>query len=92
MKLTKKVIEERERVVKTICDICGKDTQADETGQYNMVAVNPLRAEWGEAWPEVRTMKEVEVDICLACFRGKLIPWLKEQGAVVGVSEVERVY
>ena len=45
--------------------------------------------EWeGSVYPDSASYGGVAFDICPGCFKGKLIPWLREQGATGRETEV----
>lgn len=45
--------------------------------------VTEISHEFGDVWPEGKFTKKLEFHICPSCFKEKLIPWFREQGAEV---------
>jgi hypothetical protein len=43
----------------------------------------------GSAYPEGGSGTEYEIDLCKDCFKGKLVPWLKAEGATIEETEWE---
>lgn len=70
----------RETVVKTTCDLCGKDTRNYEEYAFEEVKVS---CRTGRRYPDCGWGTDLEADMCADCFKDKLVPWLKEQGAAV---------
>lgn len=80
---------EHTRVSETKCDLCGK------IAHFASQAVD--RVYWetsSQIWTSVYCETESETyhfecgfDLCPACFREKLVPWLESQGAVPQVEE-----
>lgn len=74
-------------VVEVRCDLCGKQAPRPgdrspwvaESGSRHDDPVVELKT--GRSWPNEGFGETVKVDICPACFRDRLIPWLREQGA-----------
>ena len=90
MKKTRKVkrTTEHTEVLERLCDLCGKKATepgrdwAEEYYEKNEVEVEVrVRAERGDVFPEGGDTKATEFDICPDCFHGKLVPWMKSQGA-----------
>lgn len=88
--------------VKTVCDLCGAESKRDDwwyfyghrdpedNGNLQETEVKVvIRYTHGTSYPEGGNGKEYSVDICPDCFRKKLIPWLKEQGAEIREEEWE---
>ena len=83
---TRQVLENRK------CDLCGKEsTRADwdaDIYEVNETEVKVIiRHKSGENYPEGGSGEEYEIDICPDCFVGKLVPWLKSEGAKIESSE-----
>ncbi len=77
------------------CDLCGKKAEGGDEwsgGSYSVdeteVTVT-LECKVGSRYPECGSWTEWEVDLCPACFVGKLVPWLNGQGASIKPREVE---
>lgn len=66
--------------VSTTCDLCGDITDNDWSPGYEQneakVAIQEMKA-----YPEGGWGAEYEYDICPTCFKEKIMPWLKKQGA-----------
>lgn len=93
MKVTKKVEETitHERVVARVCDLCGFEGTDDwNAGTYSVndteVKVTVHQREGTECW-DGGGGTEFDVDICPECFKCRLVPWLREQGAEVAETE-----
>ncbi len=66
-----------ERIVRTTCDLCKKDT---DPGNYEIDEVQVSRRH-GSYYPDGGGAgDQVEVDICGECFLSRLIPWLESLG------------
>jgi hypothetical protein len=80
------------------CDLCGKvaptPDEADSDwgggvwakGSYDVQDV-VVRYKFGSSYPEGTFVDIAEFDICPDCFRDRLVPWLREQGAVGRVRD-----
>ena len=88
---TKPETIERERVVATECDLCHTKKTGDGWWGENAydVAETQVSCRWGSNYPEGGWGSEIEVDICLKCFKQRVVPWLKEQGVAVVEKEWE---
>lgn len=63
------------------CDLCGDNTRSSRSEIIDDVAVSCWFGEsFGDYGAEIT---KLEVDLCVSCFRTRLVPWLCEQGAVV---------
>jgi len=71
-------IEERERHVKTVCDICEQEIK-NIGYEYNQIEIN---AKIGSMYPEYDTRTEYQMDICKNCFLDKVLPSLQKLGKV----------
>lgn len=86
--VTEKVEITRTRLVATCCDICGAKSKRDDwTTEIYDVAEVEIRLREGDNYPEGGSGTRIDVDMCPDCFREKLIPWLKSQGAKIEVKE-----
>lgn len=64
------------------CDLCGFEAKNDNWDAYGYeFNRTKIEHEVGTAYPENTYGVRYRIDICPACFREKLVPWLKEQGA-----------
>ena len=86
-KTVTKVVEE-ERLVERKCDLCGFRADAkngwDETGYYriNDTTISIcIHQKEGDSYPESGSGTEFGIDLCPGCFKNKLVPWLRSQGA-----------
>lgn len=79
--------------VEVTCDLCG--AKASEPGDFSgscyeldetEVSVT-VKHRKGDQYPDCAMWEDTEVDMCPTCFQGKLVPWLKEQGADVRVKD-----
>ena len=89
-KTYKKVRSEVENtfLVAMTCDLCDKQTKRHDwtTGIYE-VAETTVQFKEGTNYPDGGCGTLYDVDICPGCFRDKLIPWLRSQGATVRETE-----
>jgi hypothetical protein len=69
---------EREVVDFVTCDLCKKRIRSKSRGDAEEIEV---RHRTGLAYPDGGSGEETLVDLCAACFDGKLLPWLRSQGA-----------
>jgi len=79
-------IQQREVLVETICDLCGVVAKGSnwETSSYETAESEievKVRCKTGFDCPEGGNGDEIIVDICPKCFKEKLVPFLKSQGA-----------
>lgn len=75
----------REVTEKTTCDLCQREIRKD---QYDATETH-VSLRTGTSYPEGGSGIEVEFDICVDCFKGRLIPWMQVQGAPVEEREWE---
>jgi len=74
------------------CDLCGIVAIGAEWergvwsvgGTTVMVEVSQ---EEGESYPDGGSGTGYEIDLCPACFKDRLVPWLRSEGAVVEEKE-----
>jgi hypothetical protein len=85
---TKEVVE-RESLTEMTCDLCGAKAhrvRGWDEGWYDTneteVSVTIKQRE-GCNYPECKMGTEYEIDICPACFKSRLVPWLISQGAKI---------
>jgi hypothetical protein len=74
------------RVVKTTCDLCGKDVAAG-LDHYEVDEVT-VECSVGTRYPEGTDLDMTIFDLCGACFRDSLVPWLVSQGAQPRKKEI----
>lgn len=83
---------ERTTLVKTTCDLCGKEATRGG-GESSFYEVNEtevevtVRQKDGRSYPDNGSGTKVNFDICPDCFKNKLIPFLESQGAKVERTE-----
>ena len=78
--------------VRRRCDLCGLESKSADwlCGAYEIAESEvkvSVTQRTGESYPEGGVGTEFEVDICPQCFKDKLVPWLKSQGANVVEQE-----
>ena len=76
------------RLVETACDLCGAIAKRGnwESSFYEVAEVEveiTVRQKDGSAYPEGGSGTEIVVDICPICFKEKLVPFLRSQGAKI---------
>jgi hypothetical protein len=81
-----------QELVKRRCDLCGlESTSSDwDAGLYEMNETEisiKIKQKEGENYPEGGYGTEYEIDLCPGCFKNRLIPWLKSEGAAVEEKE-----
>lgn len=93
MKITEKRLvpaseqEVQEVTVDTVCDICKQSLDKDKQNYEVRDQVVQLRyrvaveGSWGTSYPEGGYGTTIKVDMCVQCFKEKLVPWLRSQGA-----------
>jgi hypothetical protein len=62
-----------------ICDFCSKKI-VESPGAYE-VSTASVKMSIGINYPEDSYGETTSVDICVECFKGKLMPWAESQGA-----------
>ena len=94
IKYNKKIIPAREIdvVAEITCDLCGRVSQrhdwASSSYKINDTDIEVrIRQTEGTNYPEGASGTEIKVDMCPVCFKEKLIPWLKSQGAKIEEKE-----
>ena len=82
------------RLAKRICELCGHEDTKDgwDTTTYEIndtrIDITVMQEE-GESHGSEGYTSRLVVDICPTCFKEKLIPWLKEQGATLNHEELD---
>ena len=87
MRKYKNIIKQVEsnRLIETTCDLCGA-VASRGCWESSIFDVNETKVEVtvrqkdGEKYPEAGWGTDYIVDMCPACFKNKLIPWLESQG------------
>lgn len=82
----------RKSLIRRSCDLCGKEAKNDEwaAGIYevNETEIEILvRQKEGVNYPEGGSGTSYEIDLCPDCFKNRLVPWLKSQGASIEEQE-----
>lgn len=84
----------RKELEKIICDLCGSEGHPfRDSWNGNVYEIDKAKVytcveyEKGSSYPEGGEKTTVYVDICPNCFKQKLIPWLKSQGANIQERE-----
>lgn len=67
----------------TVCDIC--KSEAKERG-YD-VGEASIQMREGESLPDCGHGTEINIDLCMECFREKMIPFLESEGVVINETE-----
>lgn len=82
----------RQVCTKVVCDLCGaegrelgNEVQWEKT-TYD--AATTIFAESGARWPDSAQVETTRFDVCPNCFKTKLVPWMKSQGATPTISEI----
>jgi hypothetical protein len=83
---------EYDALVERSCDLCGKKAKTDnwDASRYDIneteISVK-IKQKEGSNYPEGGNGTEYEIDLCPDCFKDKLVPWLRSQGAAVEEKE-----
>ena len=77
---------------RVFCDLCGVEAKGDDwegaTYQIHETEIEiTIRQQEGTSYPEGGCGTKIIIDMCLKCFKGKLVPWLKSQGATIKEEE-----
>jgi hypothetical protein len=74
-----------QRCTHVACDLCGKAIghEAHEVDKVRIEYENGFR------YPEIGDVEVLQFDMCGSCFKKKLVPWMKAQGAAVGKTYEE---
>jgi hypothetical protein len=82
--------KKEKRCVGRSCDLCGKKGGSDKwdsvgwTYDINETEIEiTCRQKEGSSYPEGGSGTEYQIDLCPDCFKDKLIPWLRSQGAKI---------
>lgn len=75
------------------CDLCGKQGKDKwEHGIYEVAETEvkvEVREKSGDSYPDGGWGHAYDIDLCPACFKNKLVPWLRTQGAEIQETEWE---
>jgi hypothetical protein len=79
-------------LVKRSCDLCGRAAKNEDWGagsyEVNETEIEiSIKQREGSSYPESGSGTEYEIDLCPDCFKGRLVPWLREQGAKIEEKE-----
>ena len=91
----KKIIPayEEEEVKSRKCDLCGIESTGEEWEAQSIYEIKEteilvtVRQKEGSTYPDGGWGEKYEIDLCPDCFKDKLIPWLKSQGAQIQREE-----
>lgn len=83
MKIVHIPAKEVQDVDKISCDLCGAEIKPK---RYDAEQVT-INYRSGYECPDGGSGEETEVDMCSNCFKEKLIPWFKEQGATIRTTD-----
>jgi hypothetical protein len=78
------------------CDLCGAESRGvnweRKGGRFDVRETEVqviVRSQVGTSYPEGGAAVVWDIDLCPECFVGKLVPWLRSQGAEVEGREVD---
>ena len=76
------------------CDLCGAEGyygewKTEDWGVQETEIRVEIRHKSGEQYPEAGWGTLFDIDLCPKCFRERLVPWLRSQGADVKEEEWE---
>jgi len=83
------VIQEHEekQFISLTCDLCGKEIKAN--GIFDMSKTSVVIEE-GVSYPEGGgNCERTEFDVCVKCFKNKVMPWFINRGAQPRVKEID---
>jgi hypothetical protein len=83
-----------QKLVSRTCDLCGRPAKTDgKWGDGGTYAVDEtevevtVRQKDGANFPSDGSGTKVVVDLCPDCFKSRLVPWLRSQGAKIEAEE-----
>jgi len=85
-------LEKRTYLKKIACDLCGNEASGNgwKSSKWNLneteIEVKIHQTE-GISYPEGGSGTEYVIDLCPNCFKDRLIPWFKSQGADIENKE-----
>lgn len=73
-----------------VCDMCGANIPSDEERE-DFEYAEPIKICKGyrSPWEYSGNRESVWVDLCLNCFKSKLLPWLESQGCKLNREDVD---
>lgn len=72
-----------------MCDFCGLSSKDEwKEDRYDDIDID-VSMKKGECFPEASFGEIISFDICPDCFKDKLIPWAKTQGAEPTIKEYD---
>ena len=80
-------------VSKVVCDLCGKtskDPYSWSTDAFYLSETEAkvqVRQKEGNFYPDGGWGTVYDIDLCPVCFKERLVPWLRSQGAEIKESE-----
>lgn len=85
--------QKSERIIARICDLCGFKTPCeswyDKSWDFDDTTIKiTIERNTGSRYPEGGYSTNTEIDLCPECFKNKLIPWLKSQGALIKDKDI----
>ena len=88
----RKQISEETVLVERKCDLCGTTAKTEDWGAGSYRVDNTeikvtVRQKEGSSYPEGAWGTKYEIDLCPDCFKDKLVPWLRSQGANIQEEE-----
>jgi len=77
---------EYDHLVKLTCDLCRTEAKGGDwessTYEVNEVEVQmTVRQKEGSNYPEGGSGEDYLIDLCPTCFKERLVPWLRSEGA-----------
>ncbi len=93
MKFYETVTETKEvvKLVKTTCDICGREKWDYFAWEGNASSIDntTIEMEHGHRYPECGQKETTTFDICTRCFKSQIIPFLAQWKAEPQVKETD---
>ncbi len=80
-------LEKKTRLKKLVCDLCGKKgTEGWRSSKWNInetVVEVEVQQRERDNYPDCSWGTEYVIDICPECFKNRLVPWLRSEGAKI---------
>ena len=84
----------QKRLIAVTCDLCGFKGKPHWDGGLYEVNTTTLKVvaqhTEGTQYPEGGDGEAINIDLCPKCFRERLVPWLKSEGANIKYEEWDR--